>query len=293
MSPFDVAYVRTQFPALRRTVDGSPQPTSTDPAARRRRNGSSMPSASTSPSTTPTGAAVSSPARRRTPSRPPLARPEADFLGCEPDEVSFGANMTTLTYLLAEALGRSLKPGDEVVISALDHEANRGPWLQLEARGLVVCEAPVDLATCTLDWPAFEKLVRPGKTKIVALGYASNAVGTVNDVARAAQLARARRRLERRRRRPLRAARPDRRQGRGLRLPALLRLQVLRPARRAHVCAPRGHRPGRAAAPVHPARGAAVRVGDRDTELRGPGGHDRRHRLCRRHRQAPCAHGRR
>jgi cysteine desulfurase family protein (TIGR01976 family) len=98
--------------------------------------------------------------------------------------------MTTLTYFLAEALGRGLQPGDEVVITALDHEANRSPWVQLEERGLVVREAPVDLETCTLDWRAFEELIRPGRTKIVALGYASNAVGTVNDVARAAKLAR-------------------------------------------------------------------------------------------------------
>ena len=118
-------------------------------------------------------------------------RAGADFLGCDPAEVSFGANMTTLTYFLAEALGRRLQPGDEVVITALDHEANRGPWLQLAERGVVVREVPVDLATCTLDWAAFEALVRPGRTKVVALGYASNAVGTVNDVARAAALARA------------------------------------------------------------------------------------------------------
>jgi cysteine desulfurase family protein (TIGR01976 family) len=118
-------------------------------------------------------------------------RAGADLLGCDPAEVSFGANMTTLTYLLAEALGRRLQPGDEVVITALDHEANRSPWLRLAERGVVVREVPVDLPTCTLDWQAFETLVQPGRTKVVALGYASNAVGTVNDVSRAAGLARA------------------------------------------------------------------------------------------------------
>ncbi len=76
------------------------------------------------------------------------------------------------------------------MITQLDHEANRGPWLRLAERGAVIREVPVDLETCTLDWDAFEQLVEPGKTKLVALGYASNAVGTVNDVARAAALAR-------------------------------------------------------------------------------------------------------
>ena len=98
--------------------------------------------------------------------------------------------MTTLCYLLAEALARELKPGDEVLITQLDHEANRGPWLRLQERGVVVREVPVDAATCTLDWDAFESMVRPGRTRVIALGYASNAVGTVSDVARAAELAR-------------------------------------------------------------------------------------------------------
>ena len=190
MSPFDVAYVRTQFPALRRTVDGQPAAYLDGPGGTQtpQRVIDAVREYLAEHNANWGGRFVTS---EETDAIQAAAREAGgDLLGCEPDEVSFGANMTTLTYLLAEALGRSLKPGDEVVISALDHEANRGPWLQLEARGLVVCEAPVDLATCTLDWPAFEKLIRPGKTKIVALGYASNAVGTVNDVARAAQLAR-------------------------------------------------------------------------------------------------------
>ncbi len=92
--------------------------------------------------------------------------------------------------LLSDAVARDIRPGDEVLITQLDHEANRGPWLRLAERGAVVREVPVDLETCTLDWDAFEKLVEPGKTRVVAVGYASNAVGTVNDVARAAALAR-------------------------------------------------------------------------------------------------------
>lgn len=191
MTQFDVAYVRSQFPALKRTIDGRPAAYLDGPGGTQtpRRvldavrdylvdhNANSGGRFATGEETDATIAQAH--------------RAGADFLGCEPAEVSFGANMTTLTYFLAEALGRLLQPGDEVVITALDHEANRSPWLQLAERGVVVREVPVDLATCTLDWTAFEALVQPGRTKVVALGYASNAVGTVNDVVRATALARA------------------------------------------------------------------------------------------------------
>jgi cysteine desulfurase family protein (TIGR01976 family) len=113
----------------------------------------------------------------------------ADFLGCDADEVSFGTNMTTMTLLLAQAIRRELSPGDEILVTQLDHEANRGPWDQLVEDGVVIREAPVDLATCTIDWDALEALVRE-RTRVIAIGYASNAVGTVNDVRRAASLAR-------------------------------------------------------------------------------------------------------
>ncbi|MGE5542984.1 MAG: cysteine desulfurase-like protein, partial [Bacillota bacterium] len=112
----------------------------------------------------------------------------ADFLGCSAGEVAFGNNMTTLNYALSRALGRTMKAGDEVVITDLDHEANRGPWLALEERGVVVRSVKVNLADCTLDYRDFESKVN-ARTKVVALGYASNAVGTINDVKWAAELA--------------------------------------------------------------------------------------------------------
>ncbi|NPV70601.1 MAG: cysteine desulfurase-like protein [Firmicutes bacterium] len=106
----------------------------------------------------------------------------ADFLGAaSPDEVAFGNNMTTLNYMLSRALGRSMKPGDEVVITDLDHEANRAPWLALEENGIVVRSVRVNTDTCTLDYRDFEEKVNR-RTKVVAAGYASNAVGTVNNV---------------------------------------------------------------------------------------------------------------
>jgi len=191
MSQFDVAYVRSQFPALKRVIDGHPAAYLDAPGGTQtpQRVLDAMREYLVDHNANYGGRFATSEETDATIAEAHLAG--ADFLGCEPAEVSFGANMTTLTYFLAEALGRTLQPGDEVVITALDHEANRGPWLQLAERDIVVREVPVDLATCTLDWEAFESLVHPGRTKVVALGYASNAVGTVNDVARAARLARA------------------------------------------------------------------------------------------------------
>jgi cysteine desulfurase family protein (TIGR01976 family) len=104
----------------------------------------------------------------------------AAFLGA-PDctTISFGANMTTLNYALSRAIGRELKAGDEVVITGLDHEANRGPWLRLRDIGVVVREVAV-LKDATLDYDDFRRSVNT-RTKVVAMGMASNAFGTVND----------------------------------------------------------------------------------------------------------------
>ncbi len=107
----------------------------------------------------------------------------ADLLNAaDPREIVFGPNMTSLTFAFSRALGRTLQPGDELVVTALDHDANVAPWLQLaEDRGLTVRMAEVDRATCTLDMADLRAKITP-QTKIVAVGYASNAVGTINDV---------------------------------------------------------------------------------------------------------------
>lgn len=113
----------------------------------------------------------------------------ADFLNCMPDEVVFGANMTTLTFHLARAIGRGLQAGDEIVVTDLDHHANRGPWQAIaKDRGLVLRSVRLDTATGELDWDDFQRQVTP-RTKVVAVGAASNALGTVNDVKRAVALA--------------------------------------------------------------------------------------------------------
>jgi len=190
MSPFDVAYVRSQFPALRRMVDGQPAAYLDGPGGTQtpQRVLDAVVDYLANHNCNIHGAFVTS---EETDAVVQAAHEAgADLVGCHWEEVSYGANMTTLGFLLSDAIARDIRPGDEVLITQLDHEANRGPWQRLAERGAVIREAPVDLETCSLDWSAFEKLVEPGKTKVVAVGYASNAVGTVNDVARAAALAR-------------------------------------------------------------------------------------------------------
>ncbi len=116
----------------------------------------------------------------------------ADLLNApSPDEIIFGANMTTLTFHLSRALTRTWKPGDEIVVTRLDHDANVSPWT-LAARDAQVTVRFVDVRVpeCTLDLDDFRKLITP-RTKLVAVGCASNAVGTLNDVATIARLAHA------------------------------------------------------------------------------------------------------
>lgn len=106
----------------------------------------------------------------------------ADFLGApSPACLSLGANMTTLNFALARTLGRRLAPGDEVVITALDHEANRGPWQRLAEHGVVLREVPL-AAPGVLDADEFARVVN-ARTRVIAVGIASNALGTVTDFA--------------------------------------------------------------------------------------------------------------
>ncbi|MDP2871822.1 MAG: cysteine desulfurase-like protein [Bacillota bacterium] len=113
----------------------------------------------------------------------------ADLLGAgSPDEIAFGCNSTSLLFHLARMIGRDLEPGDEVLITELDHEANRGPWLALRDGGVVVREARVDTATCQLDMEDLAEKVGP-RTRVVAVGAASNAVGTINNVPAVRRLA--------------------------------------------------------------------------------------------------------
>lgn len=111
----------------------------------------------------------------------------ACFLGAPSwKNISFGHNTTTLNFALSRAMGNFFNAGDEILITQLDHEANRGPWLALQELGIVVREILVK-ADGTLDYDDFEQKINE-KTRLVAMGYSSNGVGTVNDVKRAREL---------------------------------------------------------------------------------------------------------
>ena len=115
----------------------------------------------------------------------------ADFVGGDPGEIAFGANMTTLTFHLARALGRKWGTGDEVVVTELDHHANVAPWRALATeRGITVRTVRVVPETGELDAADLEAAIGP-RTRLLAIGAASNALGTINDVAHASRLARA------------------------------------------------------------------------------------------------------
>lgn len=116
----------------------------------------------------------------------------ADLVGAaSADEIKLGANMTSLTFHLSRAITAAFQPGDEIIITTLDHEANRAPWLSAAAdRGLVVHSVDIDPSDCTLDLADLDRLLNP-RTRLVAFGYASNAVGTVNPVRQIIEMAHA------------------------------------------------------------------------------------------------------
>jgi cysteine desulfurase family protein (TIGR01976 family) len=114
----------------------------------------------------------------------------ADFLNASPAEIAFGANMTTMTFHLARALGRRLGPDDAIVITELDHHANIDPWRALQReRGVAILQVRMIPETGELDWNDLDRCLTDHRTKLLAIGAASNALGTINDVARAVAMA--------------------------------------------------------------------------------------------------------
>lgn len=106
----------------------------------------------------------------------------AEFLNASPSEIAFGANMTTLTYHLSRALGQNFSSSDEIVVTELDHHANVDPWRRLAVeRGVTIRTVRMDTATGTLVQEDLERFIGP-RTKVVAIGAASNALGTINDL---------------------------------------------------------------------------------------------------------------
>src|SRR4030088_388273 len=115
----------------------------------------------------------------------------ADFLNCGADETVFGPNMTSLTFAISRAIGRELGPADEILVTRLDHDANVSPWLAMaEDRGVTVRWAEINEEDCTLDMADLASKIN-SKTKLVAVGYPSNAVGTINPVKEIVRLAHA------------------------------------------------------------------------------------------------------
>ncbi len=178
---FDVAWVRAQFPALAQTVNGRPAAFLDGPG------GTQVPqrvidsiNGYLKQSNANTGGAYAT--SHRTDAMIAEARVAmADFLGCDHDEVVFGPNMTTLTFALSRAIGRQLGPGNEIVLTHLDHDANVSPWRALEERGATVRFVDIHEHDCTLDMADLARKIT-GHTRIVCVGYASNAVGTINNV---------------------------------------------------------------------------------------------------------------
>jgi cysteine desulfurase family protein (TIGR01976 family) len=184
----DLTYVRSQFPSLTQTVNGHPAAFLDGPG------GTQVPqrvidaiSAYLSHNNANTGGAYAT--SRHTDAMIARARGAmADFLHCGADEVVFGPNMTTLTFAISRAIGRELKAGDEILVTRLDHDANVSPWLAMaEDRGLTVRWAEIHDEDCTLDLADLQSKIT-NSTKLVAVGYASNAVGTINPVKAIVQL---------------------------------------------------------------------------------------------------------
>ena len=185
----DVERIRAAFPALERTHGGAPVAYFDGPG------GTQVPrvvadamtdyllhhNANTHwryPTSEETDAAI---ARARAVARRARSAPA-------PDEVAFGANMTTLTFHVARALGRGWATGDEIIVTELDHHANVAPWQALaRERGVTVRTARMIPDAGELDWSDLERLVT-ARTKLVAIGAASNALGTITDVRRAGEL---------------------------------------------------------------------------------------------------------
>ena len=185
----DLNFVRSQFPSLAQTVNGHPAVFLDGPG------GTQVPqrvidaiSNYLGRDNANTGGAYST--SRHTDAMIAEARAAmADFLHCGADEVVFGPNMTTLTFAISRALGRELKPGDEIVLTRLDHDANFSPWAAMaEDRGIMVRIAEFRDEDCTLNLADLASKITD-KTKLVAVGYASNAVGTINPVKQIVELA--------------------------------------------------------------------------------------------------------
>jgi len=184
----DLVWVRSQFPSLTRVINGQPAVFLDGPG------GTQVPHCVTDAisgylarNNANTGGAFAT--SRHTDAMIAETRTAmADFFHCGADEVIFGANMTALTFAMSRAISRELKPGDEILLTRLDHDANFAPWKALEEQGVIIRVAELDPSDCTLDRNDLASKIT-SRTKLVAVGLASNAVGTINPVREIIELA--------------------------------------------------------------------------------------------------------
>jgi cysteine desulfurase family protein (TIGR01976 family) len=188
-SKIDLTWVRSQFPSLAQTVNGHPAVFLDGPGGTQVPQGVIDAIADyLARNNANTGGAYHT--SRETDRMIAEARSAmSDFLNCDPDEIVIGQNMTTLTYAMSRAIARELGPGDEIVLTLLDHDANFSPWKALEEKGVTVRAVNFHEADCTLDMDDLARKIS-SRTKLVAVGYASNAVGTINNVREIVTLAR-------------------------------------------------------------------------------------------------------
>lgn len=186
----DVAWVREQFPSLKLQVNGQAAAFLDGPAGTQvpRQVMEAVENYFVNANANTCGAFETS--RRNDAMIATTRRAMADFFNCDPKEVVFGQNMTTITFALARAIGRELKAGDEIVVTTLDHDANVAPWRALEEKGVVIRQVDIREEDCTLDLDDLKRKIT-SKTKVVAVGYASNMVGTINPIAEITKLAHA------------------------------------------------------------------------------------------------------
>jgi cysteine desulfurase family protein (TIGR01976 family) len=185
---FDIAWVREQFPSLELQVNGQPAAFLDGPAGTQvpRQVMDAVQNYFLEANANTYGAFLTS---RRTNQVISAARAAmADLFNCTPDEVVFGQNMTTITFDLSRAIGRELEAGDEILLTTLDHDANFSPWAALAERGVVIRKVDIRESDCTLDLDDLKSKLS-SKTKLVAVGYASNIVGTINPIAEITRLA--------------------------------------------------------------------------------------------------------
>ena len=188
--PLDLAWVREQFPSLKLEVNGHPAAFLDAPAGTQvsKRVMDAMRDYLLNANANTCGAFLTS---QRTDAIIAEAREAmGDFLNCNAEEISFGQNMTTITFALARAIGREMKAGDEIVVTTLDHDANVAPWRALEEKGVVIRQVDIHEEDCTLDIEDLKRKITE-KTRLVAVGYASNLAGTINPVGEITKLAQA------------------------------------------------------------------------------------------------------